>query len=98
MYYPCSESKLICVFVFAYAKIRFSHDAAHFYVLQYKSVVLCLGYLGAILFAYRDFIEKLNKNEKKKKKTLTDVPEIKVVSLNNNDEKVQTYVTYGLRT
>ena len=34
MYYPCSENKgavtakLICVFVFAYAKSRFSHDAA----------------------------------------------------------------------
>ena len=31
--YPCSESKgadqLICTFVFAYAKVRFSHDAAH---------------------------------------------------------------------
>ena len=40
MYYLCSENKgadhlrgyreLICVFVFAYAKIRFSHDEAHF--------------------------------------------------------------------
>ena len=39
MYYPCSETKalisfavtgkLICVFVFAYAKSRFSHDEAH---------------------------------------------------------------------
>ena len=37
MYYPCSKnkdadqlrSKLICAFVFAYAKIWFSHDAAH---------------------------------------------------------------------
>ena len=38
LYYPCSENKalisfaitakLICVFVFAYAKSRFSHDAA----------------------------------------------------------------------
>ena len=26
-------AKLICVFVFAYAKIRFSYDAAHMYVL-----------------------------------------------------------------
>ena len=25
-------AKLICVFVFAYAKIRFSHDAAHIIV------------------------------------------------------------------
>ena len=24
-------AKLICVFVFGYAKIRFSHDAAHMY-------------------------------------------------------------------
>ena len=40
LYYSCSEktkalisfvvnAKLICVFVFAYAKSRFSHDAAH---------------------------------------------------------------------
>ena len=26
-------AKVICVFVFAYAKIRFSHDAAHMYIL-----------------------------------------------------------------
>ena len=40
LYYLCSENKsvdqlrgkLICVFVFAYAKSRFSHDAAHMYV------------------------------------------------------------------
>ena len=39
LYYPCSENKgadqlrgyrLICVFVFAYAKCRFSHEEAHF--------------------------------------------------------------------
>ena len=34
MFFLCSENKgadqLICVFVFAYAKSRFSHDAAHF--------------------------------------------------------------------
>ena len=35
LYYRCSEkkgtdtAKLICVFVFAYAKSRFSHDEAH---------------------------------------------------------------------
>ena len=38
LYYQCSENKgadqlhsaqLICVFVFAYAKSQFSHDAAH---------------------------------------------------------------------
>ena len=37
LYYPCSENKgadqvtaqLICIFVFAYAKSRFSHDTAH---------------------------------------------------------------------
>ena len=28
-------AKLICVFVFEYAKIRFSHDAAHILDLQY---------------------------------------------------------------
>ena len=35
LYYPCSENKgadqLICVFVFAYAKRWFSHDAAQIY-------------------------------------------------------------------
>ena len=40
LFYPCSENKgndqlrvtakLICVFVFAFAKSRFSHDAAQF--------------------------------------------------------------------
>ena len=33
LYFLCSENKgaaqLICIFVFAYAKNRFSHDAAH---------------------------------------------------------------------
>ena len=36
MFFLCSENKdadkivqLICVFVFSYANIRFSHDAAH---------------------------------------------------------------------
>ena len=43
LYYLCSENKgadqfavtakLICVFVFAYAKCWFSHDAAHIYLL-----------------------------------------------------------------
>ena len=28
-------SKLVCVFVFAYLKIRFSHDAAHFAFNQF---------------------------------------------------------------
>ena len=35
LYYPCSENKnadQLRVFVFAYAKIRFSHDAAHVYL------------------------------------------------------------------
>ena len=35
LYYLCSENKgakLICVFVFAYAKRWFSHDAAHMYM------------------------------------------------------------------
>ena len=39
LYYPCSENKgadsakLICVFVLAYAKIRFSHDIAHLLIV-----------------------------------------------------------------
>ena len=39
LYYLCSENKgtakLICVFVFAYAKIRFSHVVAHFSAIIY---------------------------------------------------------------
>ena len=43
LYYPCSESKdadqlhgtkLICVFVFAYAKCQFSHDVAHLIIIE----------------------------------------------------------------
>ena len=44
LYYPCSENKgadqlavtaqLIWAFVFAYVKIRFSHDAAHMYSIN----------------------------------------------------------------
>ena len=44
LYYPCSENKgadqlsgpakLICVFVFAYAKSRFSHNEAHMKFLK----------------------------------------------------------------
>ena len=35
-------AKLICVFVFAYAKSRFSHDAAHIISLVSKSKILSL--------------------------------------------------------
>ena len=36
-------AKLICVFVFAYAKIRFTHDEAHFsYDVQYFEISLKL--------------------------------------------------------
>ena len=47
LYYLCSENKalisfavtakLICVLVFAYAKIQFSHEAAHIEMLHYES-------------------------------------------------------------
>ena len=30
-------AKLICVFVFAYVKIRFSHNEAHFQVIMYMN-------------------------------------------------------------
>ena len=53
MFYPCSQSKalisvavtakLICVFVFAYAKNRFSYDAAH---------IVKLGSTGAHFFLF----------------------------------------------
>ena len=49
LYYSCSEkkgadqlrhtAKLICVFVFAYAKKRTSHDAAHMTVIYKKKVM-----------------------------------------------------------
>ena len=38
-------AKLICVFVFAYAKSRFSHDAAHIFLCKY----LCIQLLEAII-------------------------------------------------
>ena len=34
-------AKLICVFVFAYAKCWFSHDAAHIVILLSTSTVIC---------------------------------------------------------
>ena len=41
LYYPCSENKgadqLICVFVFAYLKCWFSHDAAQIVEGKYLS-------------------------------------------------------------
>ena len=36
-------AKLICVFVFAYAKSRFSHDAAHIYTPYPNDI---LGHIG----------------------------------------------------
>ena len=52
MYYPCSENKapisfavtaqLICVFIFAYIKCWFSHDAVHLFVsLPYCLISFC---------------------------------------------------------
>ena len=35
-------AKLICVFVFAYAKSRFSHDAAHLLAVVKKKIALML--------------------------------------------------------
>ena len=43
-------AKLICVFVFAYAKSRFSYDAAHFYVgAQWIAVMKVCLYLGHMI-------------------------------------------------
>ena len=39
-------AKLICVFVFAYAKSRFSHDAAHIYLLVPQNQIQTLCVLG----------------------------------------------------
>ena len=36
-------AKLICVFVFAYAKSRFSHDEAHLSLASFKSFLLLPG-------------------------------------------------------
>ena len=51
LYFPCSENKgadqlrvtakLICVFVFAYAKNRFSHDEAR--VMKMDKTTSCFG-------------------------------------------------------
>ena len=43
LYYLCTENQgayqpqLICAFVFAYAKSRFSHDATHFILIRHQS-------------------------------------------------------------
>ena len=39
----CVTTKLICVFVFAFAKSRFSHDAAH---------IVKQGFTGVYIFSY----------------------------------------------
>ena len=51
-------AKLICVFVFAYAKIRFSHVAAHIIVLC--STVLNVDYKLLIRLSYTHFIIELS--------------------------------------
>ena len=33
-------AQLICTFVFAYAKSRFSHEAAHMYETEYSGIIL----------------------------------------------------------
>ena len=43
-------AKLICVFVFAYAKSRFSHDAAHTILAADNKILIRL--CGCILFYY----------------------------------------------
>ena len=62
LYYPVAKTKalisftviakLICVFVFAYAKIRFSYDAAHFLLeeslLEVTNITLKYLYLSVI--------------------------------------------------
>ena len=44
LYYLCGEDKgtgqLICTFVFAYAKSRFSHDAAHSSHFSQRSIIV----------------------------------------------------------
>ena len=49
-------AKLICVFVFAYAKSRFSHDAAHMMKAENLDVhrFYCIIYLVSIIL-YPDF-------------------------------------------
>ena len=37
-----ATAKLICVFVFAYAKIRFSHDAAHIVKVGLHVAGICI--------------------------------------------------------
>ena len=49
LYYPCNEkkvtAKLICAFVFAYAKTQFSNDAAHITQLIYTLSLLFRLYI-----------------------------------------------------
>ena len=77
LYYPCSKTKtlvsfavtakLICVFVFAYAKSRFSHDEAHIkkYLIIQKKLLLGIIYqkLGKFMHILHQLGIGLNTNE-----------------------------------
>ena len=68
--YPCNENKgaisfavtakLICAFVFAYAKIRFSHDAAHDDSLSIVSTDRMLKKTFLVANPLNDFTKTLN--------------------------------------
>ena len=45
------SAKLICVFVFAYAKSRFSYNKAHLSVNHEEIIIICCSYFGADTFS-----------------------------------------------
>ena len=49
-------AKLICVFVFAYAKIRFSHDAAHLTLGKLSSLDYLQTHSGEVVRMYCIFL------------------------------------------
>ena len=72
MYYLCCENKdeisfavtakLICVFVFAYAKSRFSHDETHMYGVPFYYKISIFDIINSIL-SYHKFDFVISQNE-----------------------------------
>ena len=62
MYHLCSENngtaQLICIFVFAYAKIRFSHDRSHMCVCLQCLKALCVStYIEPQFYCFQTLLD-----------------------------------------
>ena len=56
-------AKLICVFVFAYAKTRFSHDAAHISLTFFILLIFTLLVRSILLYTGKKYSDLLSSNE-----------------------------------